>query len=157
MRTTASLLIMAISLLTTSVAAADFFCPQPSPLPQTLNLAPAGQGAQSHKLTQLQATLNNLMAIRQAYLAAPSNGARNTVANCLLDHLVTMADDKALLSPATRADGATWFLFVEETRAALNTLQPRHLRNKPEARYIQRWLNSTPAYGPPTPFAVSSR
>lgn len=147
MKRVTAVIISTLSFLTTptlasTAHAANFFCPAVQPLPVTLGLH--GHNPNQPQLRVLQSYLTNLRSITAAYQNARSNGGRNQITNCLMEHLAALADGDALLAPVTRADASTWELVRAE---ALNTLTITYpnLRFKPELPFIQRWLTTLPA------------
>ena len=153
MRTRAAtmLFVSLLSFLTTPVLAANFFCPIIQILPPTFNLST--RNPSQPQLNDIQAFLNNLRSITTAYRNGHTEGARNEIANCLMDHLVALHDNGTLEHPVTPADGATWFLLRAEAINSLNIAAPS-LRFKPELPFIANWLNTIPQYTPP---AIASR
>lgn len=143
MRHIATIATTVLSVLTTPVAAADFFCPPAQVLPATLNLPETPTAAQ---LKPVQTYLANLKAIRTAHAATRSRMAKDQLTNCLMDHLATLPDNASLQAPATYADGATWFLLRDEVLASLAMANQRHLKFKPQMPYIRRWLAYIPSY-----------
>ena len=157
MRTWLFPLAIVFSLLAGPISAANFMCPAPTTLPQALNLASSARQGQGGKLDVMQAYLNNLQIINEAYHHARTRATRNQIANCLIYHLATLHDTNALQSPQTRADGATWFLLVQEAKTALAAINPIFFRSNAQVALVRRWLNAVPVYGSQTQFAVSSR
>lgn len=151
MKTLIPFVIAALSFITTPTLAAGLVCPAPVILPQTLNA-----GAQGANLKPLEAYLANLRIINDAYIQAWSKAQRNEITNCLMDHLVTLADNHSLQQPQTRADGSTWFLLREEVIAAIET-HAATLNFKPQLPAIYSWLNTTPQYGNSSPYNLATR
>ena len=145
--------ISVLSMLSTPVAAANFYCPTPQSLPETLNLQPAP--APQPQLKLIQNYLNNLKAITHKYQT--SNGfpkRRQVLADCLRLQVESLYITNALQRPVTRADGATWFLVHNEVVNAMNLINPRETRRRSPSVTINAWLNSRPRYAPGSPYAL---
>lgn len=144
MQKAAALILSLFSVVTTPVAAADFFCPAPALVPATLNLP---ENASQQQLRLVQSFLTNLKAIRTARNNARRAPMKDQITNCLMDHLYALYQNDSLQQPVTRADGATWFLVRDEAIAALNESNQKHLQFKPQMQDIVLWLNHYPKYG----------
>ncbi|PZP39131.1 MAG: hypothetical protein DI585_05015 [Pseudomonas fluorescens] len=130
-------LVIALMLLVSKpVVAADFWCPVVTNLPESLEMH--SDADNRLKVAKIQRYLTNLSDIRNGYERARTRGQRNQIANCLMDHLVMLDDDRALLYPKTEADAATLELLREEVIGVIHVFG-RDLRHKPELQYILRW------------------